>query len=333
MSECVQNKENNIKDKNYWVYSLSFFPELLKRVKIILLIHFAIKKKLIKLIQNQRLNSISIIKKAYKHFKLINQLKKEYFIRKIISDRKKAIIKLQNNIKYYLIKIKLKKILRKDKGSYTIICNKSNVGKLHVKIFTDYFDNNKSMIFKMKYCPIRKIFFFSIPKTKFVLAKKDCKIVRFIFLYDGNIFFEEELYKLVDFNGKQVHEINFSKYDEIINENNINDIGDEDEMQGLSYKKSTEQKLNLYNDYTPLSFSSDDENNNKNSKKESKDSNEIKKQKFERAKRKGKTCKLRNPKYLKIISILKGRNFERRKGSCPFDNERHVKFGTVTFSY
>ena len=71
----------------------------------------------------------------------------------------------------------------------------------------------------------------------------------------------------------------------------------------------------------------------KNNRKESKDSSEIKKQKFERAKRKGKTCKLRNPKYLNLISILKGRNFERRKGSCPFDNERHVKFGTVTFSY
>ena len=92
MSECFQNKENNIKDKNSWIYSLPFFPELLKRVKIILLIHLATKNKLIKLIQNQRLNSISIIKRAYKHFKLINQLKKEYFIRKIISDRKKAIL-------------------------------------------------------------------------------------------------------------------------------------------------------------------------------------------------------------------------------------------------
>lgn len=332
MSQCLQNNENNVIKKNSWVYSLPFFPELIKRVKIILLIHLAIKKQLIKLIQSQRLNAISIIIRSYKHFKLINQLKKEYFIRKIISDRKNAIIKLQNNIKYYLIKIKLKKILRKDKGSYTIIYNKSNVGKIHVKIFTDYLDNTKSMIFKMKYCPIRKIFFFPIPKTKFVLAKKDCKIVRFVFLYDGNIFFEEELYKLVDFNGKQVHEINFSKYDEIINENNITNIGEEDEMQGLSYKKSTEQKSNVYNDYTPLSFSSDDENE-KNSRKESKDSNEIKMKKFERAKRKGKTCKLRNPKYLKIISILKGRNFERRKGSCPFDNGRHVQFGTVTFSY
>lgn len=333
MSDSFKNQEINIINKTSWVYSLPFFPELIKRVKIILLIHLAIKNKLIKLIQGQRLNAISIIIRSYKHFKLINQLKKEYFIRKIISERKKAIIKLQNNIKYYLLKIKLKKILRKDKGSYTIICNKSNVGKIHVKIFTDYFDNNKSMIFKMKYCPIRKIFFLPIPKTKFVLAKKEYKIVRFLFLYDGNTFFEEELYKLVDFNGKQVHEINFSEYDEINNKININDTEDEDEMQGLSYKKSTEKPSNVYNDYTPLSFSSDEEKEKKNSRKESKDSNEIKKQKFERVKKKGKTCKLRNPKYLKIISILKGKNFGRRKGSCPFDNERHVRFGTVTFSY
>ena len=263
MSECLQNRENNIKNNNSWIYSLPFFPELLKRVKIILLIHLAIKNKLIKLIQSQRKNAITLISRSYKNYKFINQVKKEYFIRKIISDRKKAIIKLQKNIKYYLLKIKLKKILRKDKGSYTIICNKSNVGKIHLKIFTDFFDNNKSMIFKMKYCPIRKLFFFPIPKTKFVLAKKDCKIVRFIFLYDGNIFFEEELYKIVDFNGKQVHEINFSKYDEIINENNINDKGNGDEILGLSYKKSSEQKSNILNDYTPLSFSSDEENEKK----------------------------------------------------------------------
>ena len=338
MSDSIINKKNEITNKKNWVYSLPFFPDLLKRIKVIILIHLAIKNKLIKIIQNQRLNAVSKIITAYKNYKLINQIKKEYFIRKIISERKKAIIKIQNYVKYYLTKLKLKEIIRKEKGSYTIICNKSNVAKISLKIFTDYCDNDKSMILPMKYCPIRKYFILSIPKTKFILAQKDCKIVRFNFIYKGNMFFEEEQYKLVDFNGKKVHEINFSDYD------NIHDNLDykkyysniDEDIQGLSYKSHkspTRQKSSTYNKEPVLDFSSDEENERKSPRKVSKDSNGQKKQNFERSKNKGKTCKLKNPKYLKIISILKERNFDRRKRSYNISNEKRVKFGTVTFSY
>ena len=252
MSDSIINKKNEIINKKNWVYSLPFFPDLLKRIKVIILIHLAIKNKLIKIIKNQRLNAVSKIITAYKKYKLINQIKKEYFIRKIISERKKAIIKIQNYVKYYLTKLKLKDIIRKEKGSYTIICNKSNVAKISLKIFTDYSDNDKSMILPMKYCPIRKLFILSIPKTKFILAQKDCKIVRFNFIYKGNMFFEEEQYKLVDFNGKKVHEINFSDYDNnhdnLVYKKYYSNI-DED-IQGLSYKSPkspTRQKSSTYN--------------------------------------------------------------------------------------
>lgn len=341
MSNCLINKENEIKEKYSWVYSLPFFPNLIKRIKTILLLHLAIKSKLIKMIKNQRINAVTKIITAYKKHKLINQIKKEYFIRKIISDRKNAIIKIQNNIKNYLNKLKLKEIIRKEKSTYTIICNKTNLAKISVKIFTDYYDNEKSMILPMKYCPIRKYFILQIPKTKFVLAKEDSKIVRFYFIYNGNMFFEEEQYKLVDFKGKKVHEVNFSNYDKNLYDNDniycnfkckkyYNSI-DED-IQGLSYKSPTRQKSSLINKESLLHFSSDEENEKKNSRKTSKDSSGLRKHKFERNKSKGKTCKLKIPKYLKIVSILKERNYDRRKRSCTI-NERHVKFGTVTFSY
>lgn len=326
MSLYNDNKKNE-KEKDYsWVYSLPFFPKLLKRIKIILLIHLSNKSKLIKLIQKQRLNAISTIIKAYKKFKLINRIKKEYFLQKIISDRKKAIIKLQNYIKYFLLKLKLKKIIRKEKKSYTIICNKSNVTKIFIRIFTDYNDINKSMIFQMKYCPIRNYFVFPIPKTKFVSAEENKKIVRFIFLYRENIFFDEENYKLVDFKGKKVHEINFSDYDKIFFEKSKINI--DEETNGLSYLR---QKSSLFNNNYDLDFSSDEEYKKKNSRKTTKDLNDTKKKKFERNKKKGKTCKLKKPTCLKIISILKERNYGRRKTTM--SDCRHVQFGTVSFSY
>ena len=338
MDEKIKTNEKDISKKYSWVYSLPFFPKLVKKIKIILLLYNAYKNKLIKLIRQQRINAINKIINAYKKYKIVNELKKEYFIRKIISERKNAIILIQRNIKYYLKKLKLKEIIRKDKGCYTIICNKCDVAKICVKIFTDYDNSDKNMILPMKYCPIRNYFFFPIPKTKFVLADKDNKIVHFYFIHNGNVFYDENQYKLIDFYGKKVHEINFSNYgkNDKINKNNpINkniSINIDEEIDGLSYKYLQRQKSSINNKEHLLSFSSDDELEKKSSRKVSKDSNGCKKKKFQRRKSKGKTCKLKKPNCLKIISILKERNTEGRKRSCTIHIKR-VQFGTVTFSY
>ena len=338
MSEPSTKKEiivnntinNNINKNKSWVYSLPFFSELLKRMKVILCLHLAYKNKLIKLIQNQRLEAIKKIIRAYKNYKLINQIKKEFVVRKIIAERKKAIIKIQNNFKHYLRRLKLKAILKKENKCYTIICcNKPNVTKISVKIFIDYQDISKTIILPMQYCSLRKYFVLQIPKTKFVLADRNNKIVRFNFLYKGNIFFDEEQYSIVDFKGKRVHEINFSQYDEkkchLLNKKSSN----ENTLLFIKQKSHHIGKESL------LSFSSDDENEKNGFRKKSKDSNGNGKPKFERNKKKGKTCKLKNSNALKIISILKDSQIERqkRRRRCTLNPERHVKFGTVTFSY
>ena len=335
MSEPSTKKEiivnnNNINNSKSWVYSLPFFSELLKRMKIILLLHLTSKNKLIKLIQTQRLEAIKKIIRAYKNYKLINKIKKEFVVRKILAERKKAIIKIQNNFKQYLRRLKLKTILKKENKCYTIICcNKTNVTKVSVKIFIDYQDTNKTMILPMQYCPLRKYFVLQIPKTKFVLADQNNKIVRFNFLYKGNIFFDEEQYSIVDFKGKRVHEINFSQFDErkcqLINKMNLNE-------NTLVF---TKQKSHYIKKESLLSFSSDDDNEKNGLRKKSKDSNGNIKPKFERNKKKGKTCKLKNSNFLKIISILKDSQIERqkRRRRCTLNPERHVQFGTVTFSY
>ena len=334
MSETSTKKEiivnNNINKSKSWVYSLPFFSELLKRMKVILLLHLASKNKLIKLIQSQRLEAIKKIIRAYKNYKLINQIKKEFVVRKIIAERKKAIIKIQNNFKNYLRILKLKAILKKENKCYTIICcNKTNVTKISVKIFIDYQDMSKTMVLPMKYCPLRKYFVLQIPKTKFVLAEQNSKIVRFNFLYKGNTFFDEDQYSIIDFKGKRVHEINFSQYDKkkchLINKNFLNE-------NTLSFIK---QKSHYIRNESLLSFSSDDDNDKIGLRKFSKDSNGNGKPKFVRNKKKGKTCKLKNSNALKIISILKDGQIERqkRRRRCTLNPERHVKFGTVTFSY
>ena len=335
MDGKIKTNEKDIAKNYSWVYSLPFFPKLLQKVKILLLIYSAYKNKLIKLIQQQRLNAIKKIINAYKKHKLINEIKREYFLRKIISERKKAIILLQKKVRYYLLKLKLKDIIRKDKGCYTIICNKSNVCKISIKIFTDYNNSEKSIIIPMRYCPIRHYFYFPIPKTKFVLADKNNKIVHFHFIHNGNIFYDENQYKLIDFYGKKVHEINFSNYDNNCNcytNNPINKIISKsiiEEFEGLSYKFQKQKSSINSKEISLLDFSSD-EDDKMGSRKASKDSNGIKKHKFERKKNKLRTCKLKKPNCLKLISILKERNTGGRKRSCTI---RRVRFGTVTFSY
>ena len=327
-----------------WVYNLPFLSELIKRVKIILLLHITNKHKLLQIIRNQRLNAATRIISSYKKYKYFNQIKKEYFIRKLISERKKAIIKIQRNARYYLMRLKIKKIIRKENGCYSIFCDKINATRISVKIFTNYNNNEENMIFPMKYCPIRKYFIFLIPKTKFILAKKDMKIIRFYFIYNGNSFFFDEQYKLVNFKGKIVHEINFSQYDNLINEineKNCHKKSDKVEKKGSSCKtdnfNSKRQKSTLFNkeSISILNFSSDEEDEKLNTKG-SKEVSEQKKEKFERKKKKGKSCQVIDSAKLKIVSILKNRNSEgrkKRRGSCLTYDEPHVKFGTVTFSY
>ena len=333
MDEKIKTNQNTTVKNYSWVYSLPFFPKLLQKIKVLLLIYSAYKNKLIKLIKQQRLNAITKIINAYKKYKLINEIKREYFLRKIISERKNAIILIQKKVKYYLLKLKLKDIIRKDQSCYTIICNKTNVGKMSIKIFTDYNNSDKSMIIPMRYCPIRNYFFFPIPKTKFVLADKDNKLVHFHFISNGKIIFDENQYKLIDFYGKKVHEINFSNYDHCNTNNPINKINSKniiEEFDQLSYKFKKQKSSINSKELSLLNFSSDEDLDKICSRKASKDSNGVKKQKFQRNKNKGKTCKLKKPNCLKLISILKERNTGGRKRSCTI---RRVRFGTVTFSY
>ena len=84
MDGKIKTNEKDIAKNYSWVYSLPFFPKLLQKVKILLLIYSAYKNKLIKLIQQQRLNALKKIINAYKKHKLINEIKREYFLRKII---------------------------------------------------------------------------------------------------------------------------------------------------------------------------------------------------------------------------------------------------------
>lgn len=329
MNDSINNKEKRMNDNKSWVLSLPFYPKLLKRIRIIVFLHLTVKSKILEIIQHQRLNAIKKIIKAYRNFKLINKIKKEYIIHRLISERKKAIIKIQNRIRYYLIKLKLKKIIRKEKGSYTIICDRPNVAKISVKIFTDLYSLNQSMILPMNYCPIRKFFTLPIPKIKFVLAQQDNKKVRFIFIHNGNTFYDENKYEIIQFCGEKVHEINFSDYDSINNTKNIIKKFDEDIKDDLSYKMPQRQKSCKNECKEPfLNFTSDEESKN-NSRKSSKDSDEIKRKKFERKRKKGKTCKSKKSNCFGIISILKERK-ERKRGKRSSTVKRRVNFGTVT---
>ena len=337
MAEIIKNNQPSLNESHSWVLSLPFFPELLKRIKIILLIHLTNKKNLFRSIRNQRINAVNKIIRAFKNFKLINQIKREYFLRKIITDRKKSIIKIQRQVKYYLNRLLLKKILRLENGCYTIICNKTNVAKISIKIFTDYKDSDQCSVWPMRFCPIRKYFFFPIPKTKFVLAKKNNKIVNFNFIHNGNIFYCD-CYKIIDFNGKKVHSVNFSNLDIIEENNRTKEIikafnNDNCNCNSLSYKTKRQKSSLLVQKNKIIDFSSDEEEVKKSSRKTSKDLFENKKQKFKRRNKKNKTCKISKLRFLKIAPILKERNLERKNRRSYSIAERHVQFGTVTFSY
>ena len=106
-------------------------------------------------------------------------MKKQLILSQIKNQVNNSIEKIKKNIKHYILKKKVKKIIQKQYSHYTIYSSIKNVTRIDIKIFVDYVKLEKYKIFPMNYCPIRKTFYINIPKKKFI---KSNKTMRFNFL-------------------------------------------------------------------------------------------------------------------------------------------------------
>ena len=189
----------------------------------------------------------------------------------------------------------------------------------------DYIHFEKYKIFPMTYCPIRKLFYINIPKTKFIKSNKK---MRFNFIIGGNIINDKSyLIKLID--GKKVNEINFIEYDNKVKKLNDN-----------FYQEFIKPKIKIIKNYSSdmssekETFSSDDEYSQLGKKimPELKENNkeEGNIEQFKKRKRIiscDVTCHLKS-----ILRNKLGLNINKCDNKVNNKNKR-VRFGSVEFSY
>ena len=119
---------------------------------------------------------------------------------------------IKRNINYYILRKKIKSLIKKQKTHYTVYSSIKNVTSVYIKIYVDYIKLEKYKIFRMNYCPIRKTFYINIPKSKFL---KSNKTIRFNFIINGNKVIDKS-YIQKSYNGEYVNEYDFIEYDKRI---------------------------------------------------------------------------------------------------------------------
>ena len=177
----------------------------------------------------------------------------------------------------------------------------------------------------MTYCPIRKLFYINIPKTKFIKSNKK---MRFNFIIGGNIIIDKT-YSIKLFNGEKVNEINFIEYDNKVKKLNDN-----------FYQEFIKPKIKILKNYSSdmssekETFSSDDEYSQLGKKIRPKlNENKNDEGNIEQFKRRKRIISCDMTYNLKSILRNKlGLNLNRCETKINNKNKR-VRFGSVEFSY
>jgi hypothetical protein len=126
-------------------------------------------------------------------------------------------------------------ISQKIKDMYTVYVKdlpyvKSNV---EIVIYPEPHNINKKQIYKMKFCPLRKIYTFDFPKSIFKSQNKitkslslsspsshsNAKILRFNFIINGKLLIAPH-YQLINIDNHYINQIDFVEIDEKIKNNN-----------------------------------------------------------------------------------------------------------------
>ena len=251
-------------------------------------------------------------------------MKKQLILSQIKNQVNNSIEKIKKNIKHYILKKKVKKIIQKQYSHYTIYSSIKNVTRIDIKIFVYFVKLEKYKIFPMNYCPIRKTFYINIPKSKFL---KSNKTIRFNFIINGNKVIDKS-YIQKSYNGEYVNEYDFIQYDKRIK--SLNNKIYKELFKPNIFNKSYSSDLS-----TDITSSPNKDEEFFNLKKKNQSHKTIKKleEEYISSFNKSKSIISCNINYhLKSILINKSGIYLNRSEN-KLKNSKRVKFGSVEFSY
>jgi len=124
-----------------------------------------------------RNNAASLIQKNYKIFKNKQKIKHIILISNILTQRKKEQKILYYYFKNYLYRLKIKKLIQYSDDYFYLIPTIKNKDMM-IKFF---FDSKNFKIYPLKYCDIRKIYYFELKRNLFRKL-----LYKFYFIINGN---------------------------------------------------------------------------------------------------------------------------------------------------
>ena len=169
------------------------------------------KAFLINAVLEKRKKAALKIECFFERLKSLRKIRDYYLIQKIIMNRREAAIKIQRQLRYFILSKKIHILNLKISNCYQICCSISNVTKIDIKIFLSSKNFDKYTIVSLKFCPLRKFFVLDFPKIKF----NKNKICYFNFIINGNTVIDSS-YESVYKNDTFVNVIDFSKVDKQI---------------------------------------------------------------------------------------------------------------------
>jgi hypothetical protein len=178
----------------------NYEDSLLERKEVL---DYSINKKqiLINKILKCRINAIKCIIKHFRSFIKKLLVQKKFFLCKILQERIFYIQLIQTNIRIFLIKKKVKKILQKQKEYFSIISDLNNYSNLSLKVI----NKEKGVTLNFKYCKLRKVFVLYISRN---LAQGS--VYRVNFIADGKIIIDPMFRTDYDENGNFYNIIDFN---------------------------------------------------------------------------------------------------------------------------
>lgn len=185
------------------------------------------------------------------------KLKKFFFIKNKIEERNQYAKYIQETFRNHQFYISFQKLLKEINEKYYIMYL-SKGSKIELIIYFEEDDNLVSKRFTFNYNPLLNCFILLINKNKLFAGKYKCQfIIDDIVICDKNypyIQYKNELYNIIEFNSnrrKKIERDKKRKKDEKLNNNKINDSGDNDikEKENISLKNKiiNNYKNNYYN--------------------------------------------------------------------------------------
>lgn len=185
------------------------------------------------------------------------KLKKFFFIKNKIEERNQYAKYIQETFRNHQFYISFQKLLKEINEKYYIMYL-SKGSKIELIIYFEEDDNLVSKRFTFNYNPLLNCFILLINKNKLFAGKYKCQfIIDDIVICDKNypyIQYKNELYNIIEFNSnrrKKIERDKKRKKDEKLNNNKINDSGDNNikEKENISLKNKiiNNYKNNYYN--------------------------------------------------------------------------------------